>query len=77
MREFDLRSLLETLHEENLDFVVISGVAVGAHGFIRGTEDLDIVPDPDADNLRRLSHALTTLESTLPTAGERPLQLRN
>lgn len=72
MKEFDLRSLLNALYEAGVDFVVIGGVAVGAHGFIRGTEDLDIVPDPDPDNLRRLSDALSTLESTLPTVGERP-----
>lgn len=72
MREFDLRSLLEALHEADVGFVVIGGVAVGAHGFIRGTEDLDIVPDPDPENLERLRDALGKLDSTLPTAGERP-----
>jgi hypothetical protein len=71
LRDFDLRSLLETLNAVGVDFVVIGGVAVGAHGFIRGTEDLDVVPDPDPDNLSRLSVALDKLESTLPTAGER------
>lgn len=72
MTEFDLRSLLQALHEREVEFVVIGGVAVGAHGFIRGTEDLDVVPDPDADNLERLARALTDLESILPTAGKRP-----
>ena len=58
MSDFDLRALLEALYGHGIDFVVIGGVAVGAHGFIRGTEDLDIVPDPDADNLKRLAEAL-------------------
>jgi hypothetical protein len=71
LTEFDLRSLLETLHQHGVSFVVIGGVAVGAHGFVRGTEDLDVVPDPDPDNLKRLTMALTALESTLPTAGGR------
>lgn len=69
---FDLRSLLEALHERDVRFVVIGGVAVGAHGFVRGTEDLDVVPDPDPENLQRLTDALSTLESTLPTVGGRP-----
>jgi hypothetical protein len=69
--EFDLRSLLETLHQHGVSFVVIGGVAVGAHGFVRGTEDLDVVPDPDPDNLKRLTTALAALESTLPTVGGR------
>lgn len=72
MTEFDLRALLAVLHEEGVNFVVIGGVAVGAHGFIRGTEDLDLVPDPDPANLERLTKALATLESTLPTVGGRP-----
>lgn len=72
MTEFDLRSLLETLQQHDVGFVVIGGVAVGAHGFVRGTEDLDVVPDPDPNNLKRLTVALAALESTLPTAGGRP-----
>lgn len=72
MREFDLRSLLEALHAADIRFVVIGGVAVGAHGYVRATEDLDLVPDPDPENLGRLTDALTKLESTLPTVAERP-----
>lgn len=72
MSEFDLRSLLEALHERDVRFVVIGGVAVGAHGFVRGTEDLDVVPDPDRENLKRLTEALEELESSLPTVGGRP-----
>lgn len=72
MREFDLRSLLEALNAKGVRFVVIGGVAVGAHGYVRGTEDLDLVPDPDPENLDLLTRALTELESTLPTVAERP-----
>lgn len=71
MSEFDLRALLGALHEHEVRFVVIGGVAVGAHGFVRGTEDLDLVPDPDPENLKRLTVALDDLESTLPTVGGR------
>jgi hypothetical protein len=72
LREFDLRSLLEALNAGGIRFVVIGGVAVGAHGYVRGTEDLDLVPDPDPENLNRLTEALAKLESTLPTVAERP-----
>lgn len=72
MSEFDLRALLAALHERDVRFVVIGGVAVSAHGFVRGTEDLDLVPDPDPENLKRLTAALGELESTLPTADDRP-----
>jgi hypothetical protein len=46
-------------------------VAVGAHGYVRGTEDLDLVPDPDPENLGRLTSALDELKSTLPTFQDR------
>lgn len=72
MRQFDLHALLEALNKSGVRFVVIGGVAVGAHGYVRGTEDLDLVPDPDPDNLARLTEALERLDSTLPTVGERP-----
>ncbi|HKO39097.1 MAG TPA: hypothetical protein VJU14_12090 [Solirubrobacterales bacterium] len=72
MSQFDLHALLEALNEFGVRFVVIGGVAVGAHGYVRGTEDLDLVPDPDPENLVRLTEALEKLDSTLPTVGERP-----
>lgn len=72
MRQFDLQALLEALSEFEVDFVVIGGVAVGAHGYVRGTEDLDLVPNPDSENLARLTKALEKLDSTLPTVGDRP-----
>jgi hypothetical protein len=72
LSEFDLRALLEALNGKSVRFVVIGGVAVGAHGYVRGTEDLDLVPDPDPENLGRLTEALIELESTLPTVAERP-----
>lgn len=72
MSKLDLRSLLGALQEHKLRFVVIGGVAVGAHGYLRTTEDLDLVPDPDPDNLGRLIEALVTLGSMLPAADGRP-----
>jgi hypothetical protein len=76
VREFDLHALLEVLNESGVRFVVIGGVAVGAHGYVRATEDLDLVPDPDPANLARLTKALGMLGSTLPTVGERPFDAK-
>jgi hypothetical protein len=72
LSEFDLRALLAALHEREVRFVVIGGVAVGAHGYVRATEDLDLVPDPDPANLKLLTAALGALDSTLPTVEGRP-----
>ena len=53
--------LLAILEEAGVKFIVIGGFAVSAHGHLRATKDLDIVPDPDADNLARLAEALDRL----------------
>ena len=51
---FDLAGLLRSLHDADVDFIVIGGIAVAAHSVVRATEDLDVVPKPDAANLGRL-----------------------
>ena len=55
--------LLRVLREHNVDFLVIGGVAVAAHGYVRGTKDVDIIPEPSRANLERLLAALTTLDA--------------
>ena len=45
--------------------MVIGGFAVGAHGYPRATKDLDIVPDPDPENLRRLASLLSDLNASV------------
>jgi len=72
VRQFDLHALLKALNDSEIRFVVIGGVAVGAHGYLRSTEDLDLVPDPDPENLARLTDTLKNLDATLPTVGGRP-----
>ena len=74
MSVLDLRALLATLNEHGVRYVVIGGVAVGAHGYVRATEDLDIVPEPTAENADRLARALAELEATLPLSGGRPFR---
>jgi hypothetical protein len=61
----DLAGLLAALNTGGVRFVVIGGVAVGAHGHIRATEDVDIVPDPDRENLDRLGNVLVGLDARL------------
>jgi hypothetical protein len=53
--------LLRVLREHDVDFVLIGGLSVAFHGVRRGTDDIDIVPDPDPPNLERLWSALQTI----------------
>jgi hypothetical protein len=55
--------LLRALHNAGVRHIVIGGFAVNAHGVIRPSRDLDIVPDPDPDNLRRLARLLADIDA--------------
>jgi predicted nucleotidyltransferase len=71
---FDPRRVLVTLAEHGVDFVVVGGVAVQAHGHGRSTRDLDVVPRPDLVNLARLGEALASLGARLLRA-EQPVDI--
>jgi hypothetical protein len=62
--------LLRALHEAGVRHIIIGGFAVNAHGVIRPSRDLDIVPDPDPDNLRRLARLLADLDARHVGLGE-------
>ena len=60
---FEPDDLLLALRKAQVDFIVIGGVAVGVHGFVRATKDLDVVPSPDPENLVRLARVLRDIEA--------------
>jgi len=68
-RLFEADEILITLDEYGVDFVVIGGVAVQTHGYLRGTNDLDIVARPTALNFSRVSEALLDLRAELRAPG--------
>src|SRR5687767_11439377 len=65
----DPQPLLRFLHERDVAHIIIGGVAVAAHGYPRPTMDLDVVPDPDRNNLTRLAAALGDLHA-VPAEGD-------
>lgn len=70
MPELDIHGILAELNREGVDFLVIGGVAVGFHGYVRATKDVDIVPAPDRANLARLASLLRGLDAEIEGAGE-------
>lgn len=56
-------AILEALVRHEVDFIVIGGVAVAHHGFLRATKDVDVIPNPSEANLGRLWSALRELEA--------------
>ncbi|MEZ5175503.1 MAG: hypothetical protein R2823_04780 [Acidimicrobiia bacterium] len=68
MREFDPVALLEVLIDHDVQFIVIGGIAARLRGAPLLTQDIDITPANDAQNLTQLADALTALEAKLRTA---------
>lgn len=64
-RRLEPEPLLAALVRGGVDFIVVGGYAVAAHGFPRATKDIDICPDPSDPNLRRLAAVLAELEAEL------------
>ena len=56
-----LQELLKRLSQANVRFVLVGGLAVNAWGYVRGTRDLDVVPDPSHQNLAKLDAFLREL----------------
>jgi hypothetical protein len=65
--------LIAALADGGVEYVLIGGLAVGAHGFPRATKDVDIVPAPDARNLDRLAIVLHALEAHNFSTGRVPV----
>jgi predicted nucleotidyltransferase len=68
--ELDIRGILEELAQEGVEFLIIGGVAVGFHGYVRATKDIDVVPAPDPQNLAKLARVLTALDAQIEGADE-------
>jgi len=68
--ETGLLAILATLVANEVEFLLVGGLAVGYHGYPRATKDIDIVPAPDARNLDKLWAALVELQAEMLALGE-------
>ncbi|MBI2893350.1 MAG: nucleotidyl transferase AbiEii/AbiGii toxin family protein [Deltaproteobacteria bacterium] len=66
----DVKLLATLLARHGVAWALIGGYAVGAHGFVRFSEDVDILVDPSPENARRWIAAL----SELPDGAARELE---
>ena len=66
----EIDRLAQALNDGGVEYIVIGGFAVAAHGYVRATKDLDIVPQPGAENLRRLAAVLGELDADNYGTGE-------
>jgi hypothetical protein len=60
----DLRTLFTSLQENGVNYILIGGQALALHGYVRATEDIDLVVPFDEDNGKRLIKSLAFLKSS-------------
>ena len=67
---FNLREIFRALADAKVDYVVVGGLAVIMHGYLRATADLDLAIGLSPDNARRgmASLAAIGLRPRLPVA---------
>jgi hypothetical protein len=68
-------SLLAAFAAAKVEYAVVGGVAVNAHGYVRATHDLDLFIRPTEENARAAFAALTALG--VPLEGLEPGDLLN
>src|SRR5271168_3278682 len=66
-------SLLAAFVAAKVEYAVVGGVAVNAHGYVRATNDLDVFIRPTEDNARAAFNALLALG--VPLEGLQPSDL--
>ena len=69
---FNVRQIFSALNDAGADYVVVGGLAVILHGYLRATADLDLAVGLSPDNAGRAMTALATigLRPRLPVAME-------
>ncbi len=58
--EPSFEKLLVRLAEAGIEFIIVGGIAVTLHGYVRLTEDVDLLVDPSPANIRALLDCLAT-----------------
>lgn len=61
MKLASLEAIVAALNSGNVRHLVAGGLAVNAHGYIRATQDVDLIIALDTDNILRAFSALETL----------------
>jgi len=61
----DLRGLLRGLHDHNVEYVLTGALAMVFYGYVRNSEDLDVVVAPDQENLDRVAEWLSSIDAVL------------
>lgn len=63
----EFREFLSLLNAHRVSYLVVGGFAVGFHGHVRYTKDIDLWIDGDRDNAARLASCLQTYFGSAPS----------
>ncbi len=66
----EILEVLRAFEEEKLEYVLIGAAAMGFHGIVRATEDLDFFIRATAENVERLKRAFRRVYSDDPNVDE-------
>jgi hypothetical protein len=58
-REFQLIGYLRWFAENEVDYLLVGGVGARIQGSATTTQDIDVMPEPSVENLKRLARALS------------------
>ena len=61
MERHSVEAIVRALNQAQVRYLIVGGLAVVAHGYVRFTADIDLVLDPDEAAMRRAVAALTSL----------------
>ena len=53
--------LMRAIEQHGVEYVLVGGIALGVHGLVRATEDIDLFVRPEPDNVERLKRALRSI----------------
>lgn len=74
-KALDAERILRVLDEQEVEYVLIGGLAVQTHGHVRTTNDADLIPAPDPGNLERLASALRLLSARVLNPGKEGMEV--
>jgi predicted nucleotidyltransferase len=66
MKVDDIRTIFRALNDADVHYLIVGGLAVVAHGYVRFTQDIDVVIQLERENVLRAMNAFTAI-------GYRPL----
>jgi len=75
IRPLDAERIFAVLDAHRVEYVIVGGIAVQAHGHVRMTNDVDLIPEPTPANIERLAAALRQLQARVLNPGSEGIEI--